>query len=109
ERSRYRRASLGRRRSMLRPSNRDEFTPGTKRKLERRAGMRCSNPECRRQTLAPTSTGDEFIQKGVASHIEAASPLGPRFRENMTRVERRSEANGIWLCQDCSKVVDSKD
>lgn len=94
---------------MLKPSNRDEFTPGTKRKLERRAGMRCSNPECRRQTLAPTSTGHEFIQKGVASHIEAASPLGPRFREDMTREERRSEANGIWLCQDCGKVVDSKD
>lgn len=94
---------------MLSPSNRDEFTPGTKRKLERRAGMRCSNPECRHQTLAPTSTGEEFIQKGVASHIEAASPLGPRFREDMTREERRSEANGIWLCQDCGKVVDSKD
>lgn len=91
------------------PSNRDEFTPGTKRKLERRSGTRCSNPECRRQTLAPTSTGERFIQKGVASHIEAASPLGPRFREEMTREERRSEANGIWLCQDCSKVVDSKD
>lgn len=90
-------------------SNRDEFTLGTKRKLERRAGMRCTNPECRRQTHAPASTGEESIQKGVASHIEAASPLGPRFREDMTREERRSEANGIWLCQDCSKVVDSKD
>ncbi|WP_426051452.1 hypothetical protein [Brevundimonas sp. SL161] len=27
----------------------------------------------------------------------------------MTREERRSEANGIWLCQDCGKVVDSND
>ena len=93
---------------MASPSNRDEFTTGTKVKLERRTTSQCSNPECRCQALAPTSGGDAFIQKGVASHIEAASPLGPRYRADMTRDERRNEANGIWLCQDCGKVVDSK-
>lgn len=48
---------------------------------------------------------------GVAAHICAAAP-GPgarRYRADMTSEERKSFDNGIWLCQDCSKAIDSDD
>ncbi len=44
---------------------------------------------------------------GVASHITAASPGGPRFDPSLTQFERSSTDNGIWLCQSCAKLIDS--
>ncbi|WP_406833855.1 hypothetical protein [Pseudomonas asiatica] len=46
---------------------------------------------------------------GVAAHIAAAAP-GPgarRYDPNMTSQARSSAANGIWLCQSCSKLIDT--
>lgn len=43
----------------------------------------------------------------MAAHICAASEGGPRYDANMTVEERRSTENGIWLCQSCSKLIDS--
>ncbi len=94
---------------MSRSNNRDEFTPATKKALERQARGHCSNPECRDLTSAATSDGTDEIRVGVASHIEAAAEGGPRYRAEMTTEERRSADNGIWLCQVCGKAVDSKD
>jgi len=48
---------------------------------------------------------------GVAAHICAAAP-GPgarRYRADMTPQQRKSHENGIWLCQDCAKAIDSDD
>jgi hypothetical protein len=48
---------------------------------------------------------------GVAAHICAAAP-GPgarRYRADMTPEQRKSLENGIWLCQDCAKAIDSDD
>jgi hypothetical protein len=42
----------------------------------------------------------------VAAHITGASPHGPRFDPVLTTEERRSAANGIWLCQTHAKEVD---
>jgi len=47
------------------------------------------------------------VNLGVASHIAAAAPGGPRYDANMTPEVRRSASNGIWLCQLCGKLVDS--
>jgi len=47
------------------------------------------------------------IDVGVAAHITAASPGGPRFDPNLSDKERASATNGIWLCQNCAKLVDS--
>jgi hypothetical protein len=44
---------------------------------------------------------------GVAAHITAASLRGPRFSGSMTREGRRHPSNGIWLCQNCAKLVDN--
>jgi tetratricopeptide (TPR) repeat protein len=44
---------------------------------------------------------------GVAAHITAASPGGPRYDAALSGAERSAALNGIWLCQTCSKLIDS--
>src|SRR5579859_5859716 len=44
---------------------------------------------------------------GVAAHITAASPGGPRYNPALTPEERSHAANGIWLCGIHGKAVDS--
>jgi hypothetical protein len=44
---------------------------------------------------------------GVAAHITAASPDGPRYDQNLSSEQRKSPDNGIWLCQNCAKLVDN--
>ena len=86
--------------------NRDDFKKIIKDKLSQRVIYICSNPSCRKITIGPDSqNGVNNI--GVAAHICAASPGGPRYDENMTPEERKSIDNGIWLCQSCAKLIDS--
>lgn len=94
---------------MAKNTNRDEFTPATKRAIERQARGHCSNPMCRRLTSGATSDGNSEINIGEAAHICAAASRGPRYDENMTSEERRSADNGIWLCDVHARAVDSKD
>jgi hypothetical protein len=47
------------------------------------------------------------VNIGVAAHITAASPDGPRYEPTLTAEQRRSAENGIWLCQTDGKLVDS--
>ncbi|MDX3587677.1 hypothetical protein [Streptomyces europaeiscabiei] len=49
---------------------------------------------------------DKFLNLGVAAHIRAASPGGPRYDATMSPEQRRSAENAIWLCNTCSKVID---
>ncbi len=44
---------------------------------------------------------------GVAAHITAASPGGPRYDSTLTPAQRKSGKNGIWLCQYCAKLIDN--
>jgi len=86
---------------------RTEFAAAVKELLGRRAGHRCSNPTCRRQTAGPADSATGTVNLGVAAHITAASTGGPRFDDRLTPEERASADNGIWLCQWCAKLVDS--
>jgi hypothetical protein len=81
----------------------DKFSNRVKIALAMKTGLTCSNPECRKCTGGP----DKNI--GVAAHITAASPKGPRYDKSLTPVQRKSEQNGIWLCQDCAKLIDCKE
>lgn len=89
--------------------NRDEFTEKTKRRIRRQAGWLCSDPSCRRHTIGSNSDGDGEINLGTAAHICAASPKGPRYDLKMTREQRRSPDNGIWMCRLHGTAVDAKD
>jgi len=86
---------------------RDDFTQPTIEIIARRAGYRCSNPNCGRQTFGPSSQPAETVNIGVAAHITAASERGPRRDPTLTPEQRRHPDNGLWLCQVCAKLIDS--
>jgi hypothetical protein len=86
---------------------RDDFSYRVKELLAKRVGYRCSNPDCRQVTSGPQVDPTSSINVGVAAHITAASPRGPRYDRSLTFDERRDSSNGIRLCQKCAKLVDS--
>ena len=87
-------------------TDRDEFPRRVVILLAARAGHTCSNPNCRRPTSGPDSE-QGTMNIGVAAHISAAAPGGPRFDSQLTSIERSAASNGIWLCQSCAKLIDS--
>lgn len=88
-------------------SLRDEFSPGTKDLLAKRAGFICSYPKCARLTVGPSNDRVSGVSMvGVAAHITAAAFGGPRYDPNLTPEERSSERNGIWVCQIHAKLID---
>ena len=86
---------------------RDDFTSATKELLANRVGRRCSNPACRKLTCGANTNPEKITNIGVAAHICAAAQGGPRYDASMTPEERKSFENGIWLCQSCSKLIDT--
>jgi hypothetical protein len=86
---------------------RDDFPAGLKDELAKRVGFLCSNPGCRQPTSGPQSSPSGTVNIGVAAHITAASPGGPRHDSGLSTEQRTSAENGIWLCQTCAKLVDS--
>lgn len=87
-------------------STRDDFTNKTKEILAKRVGYHCSKPSCRIITTGPHEKKEKSTNIGVAAHITAAAPGGPRFDKNLTSEERKDIANGIWLCLTCSSIID---
>jgi hypothetical protein len=85
----------------------DDFSEPVKRALAARVGHRCSNPDCRALTSGPQDDPAKSVNVGVAAHVAAASPGGPRYDPDMLPEERSAPANGIWLCQNHAKLVDN--
>lgn len=86
---------------------RDNFSVKTKNILAGRVGYLCSNPNCKKPTYGPNDISDKVVNIGVAAHITAASEGGPRYNPNLNSTQRKSLENGIWLCQNCAKLIDS--
>ncbi len=86
---------------------RDDFNKKTIDNLAKRVGVRCSNPSCRKLTTGPRSDSTLIVNIGIGAHITAASSGGPRFDTLMTEAERQHIDNGIWLCQNCAKLIDN--
>ncbi|WP_196292327.1 hypothetical protein [Hymenobacter ruricola] len=74
--------------------------------LAGRVAYLCSNPFCRRVTIGPHTATDKTTLIGVAAHITAASPGGPRYDPSLSDIERKSIGNGIWLCSNCATLID---
>lgn len=86
---------------------RDDFTQETIRTIASRVGYRCSHPECEAQTVGPCTDLTKHFNVGVAAHIVAASPGGPRYDKSLTSEQRKHPENGIWLCQNHAKEIDN--
>lgn len=84
---------------------RDNFSKKVIEKLKARVSNRCSNPSCRVPTSAPAGIED-VNNIGIAAHICAAAPGGPRYDQSMSPRERGSIQNAIWLCSNCSIDID---
>lgn len=85
---------------------RDEFRAPIKKKLAERVNYHCSDPDCRAPTIGPHTDEEKSTSLGIAAHICAAAPGGPRFDAAMTPTQRKSIRNGIWLCVPCSVKID---
>lgn len=85
---------------------RDDFPKTTINLLRKRAAGHCSNPDCQVATEGPGKDPDVAITTGIAAHIKAASPGGPRYDPGMTKAQRQSHENGIWLCAGCATRID---
>jgi hypothetical protein len=88
-------------------TRRDDFSAAVIEELRQRSGGRCSVPSCRAQTTGPSESRVSGVSNvGVAAHITAAAPGGPRYDPSMTPRQRGSRENGIWVCQTHSKQID---
>jgi len=86
---------------------RDDFPLDVKRILAARVGNLCSNPECRALTSGPQDDPSKALNVGVAAHITGAALGGPRYNPSLSSEQRCHAENGIWLCQNCAKLVDN--
>ena len=86
-------------------SERNNFDQQTVKAIAQRSGYKCAN--CHALTCGPTETDSKSINIGEAAHITAAAPGGPRYHPDMSPETRSSESNGIWLCRNCHKIVDT--
>lgn len=93
----------------VKKQNRDDFKGPTRLLLAKRAGWLCSFPTCRKPTVGATQDDDHAIDIGTAAHICAAAPGGPRYDATQTPEARSSLKNGIWMCRDHGKAIDSPD
>ncbi|VVO01558.1 hypothetical protein [Pseudomonas fluorescens] len=90
-------------------NERHDFLQSTVQRLRDRAGNVCSFPGCHVHTHGSAFNGDKAVGVGVACHIKAAAPGGPRYDAKQTKDERRHLNNGIWMCQTHSKLIDADD
>jgi hypothetical protein len=86
---------------------RDSFSSNVIKIIQHQAAFICSNPECRRMTLAPSRENEELFQyAGEVAHIIAASEGGPRYDNKISKENRESISNAIFLCSFCATLID---
>ncbi len=85
-----------------------EFTKKTKTIIASRSGYRCCFPGCDKTLIGPGETSNDFITIAEFAHIFSASAKGPRTSGGLTKQELRKPENGLFLCRNHHKIVDSK-
>lgn len=85
---------------------RHNFTKAIIDVLAKRVGYLCSNPNCKKFTIGPHNSDAKATLIGIASHITAASPGGPRYDQNINDTNRKHINNAIWLCSNCATLID---
>ena len=85
---------------------RDDFPKNVRDDLAKRVRYQCSNPGCKIQTIGPKEGPEGSASFGVAAHITAAAPGGPRYDAELTTEQRKNQENGIHLCANCARHID---
>ncbi|MAQ76752.1 MAG: hypothetical protein CL613_10535 [Aquimarina sp.] len=75
--------------------------------LAKRAAYKCSNPDCRVNTIGPNSDPEKATTIGEAAHIFGAREGSKRYDLSMTDSFRAEITNAIWLCRNCHKLIDT--
>lgn len=89
-------------------AKRDDFTKDVKERAAKRVAYRCSFPGCGIATIGPKYGNPLGVSSvGVACHICAAAPGGPRYDKNMESNQRKAIENCIWMCETHSVIIDS--
>lgn len=88
-------------------SRRDNFSGSTIKLLYDKVNGLCSKPDCRILTRGPNSKVGKITSIGQAAHITAAAKGGPRYDASLTKEQRKSYENGIWLCNNHARIIDS--
>ncbi len=84
-----------------------EFKLTTTRIIAQNAAYICSNPECRVLMIAGSAVlKGKVIKIGEAAHIIGNRATSARYKEN-PKIDKNSVENGILLCRNCHKLVDS--
>jgi hypothetical protein len=86
---------------------RADFSAATRTVIAQRAGYQCSVLNCGRLTVGPGQGPQGVLSIGMAAHIFAAAPRGPRGSGGLSREELCSPENGIWCCYDHGKLIDA--
>lgn len=89
---------------------RDDFTKTVKDALAARAGNHCSFPGCTNITQGPSEESKIAVSNtGMACHIASASggSGARRYDPSMSREQRKSINNGIWMCYVHGKLIDT--
>ncbi|MBI1833458.1 MAG: hypothetical protein HYR90_01405 [Candidatus Andersenbacteria bacterium] len=89
------------------PRNQNEFTKRVVDTLAKRAGQKCSNPDCKKTTSGGNTDPAKATIIGEAAHIHGSKEGSARFDSNMTSEQRQDIRNAIWLCGNCHKRVDN--
>lgn len=82
-----------------------DFSNTVKLTIAYRCNYKCSNPNCRVDTMRKKDD-DQMYSIGRAAHIEAASAGGPRYNPESALEYRKSIENAIWLCPTCADIID---
>lgn len=86
-----------------------DFNKNAIETLAKRSAFKCSNPDCSIYTVGPNSNPQKATLIGEAAHIFGARPKAKRYVESMTDSARADITNGIWLCRNCHKKIDTDD
>uniref|UniRef100_A0A7R9VAC7 HNH nuclease domain-containing protein n=1 Tax=Chlamydomonas euryale TaxID=1486919 RepID=A0A7R9VAC7_9CHLO len=83
------------------------FTVPTIEALAARCNYRCSNPDCRIPTTIPLRSPDRYANIGEAAHIKGRRAKSARYDPQQDSADRSTASNGIHLCCNCHKLVDT--
>ncbi len=85
-----------------------KFNSTKARQIAELAGYICTNPKCRKLTIAPAKNiPEKTIKIGEAAHIYGNKLNSARFDLNLSGDDIKSIENGIWICRNCHKKIDA--